>query len=204
MKYDKLESSLTLKFSADELDILEFGNLNYHLHCLLNQVAISMLNLEDERRMLHGEEKLLETIPQTMNRDDALIRARIVGVRQGSVELDLQTAILSIASTPGAASILQNLAANTIWAIGIYAQRVAGAKILKRFSRTNQEHLISPVSARKRLGSKVEKFVKQLAESPNGGRLYLRSGDEELEIEFNSSRRIQIPPRRTPPPRQIS
>lgn len=188
MEYKQLASRLTLKFEADDLDILQLGILNYHLHGLLNQVAIAMLGEEDELRARRGEDKLLSIIPQTPNRDDALIRGKITGVRQGSIELDLQTVILAIYSTPGAIAILQNLAANVIWAVGAFASRVAAARIVRHESSFDDEHRVPSVAARKRLGTKVEKFVQLLAESTNGGRIYLKSGDEELEIEFNGPR----------------
>jgi hypothetical protein len=183
--YENLKSKLVLKFDSDNLDILQVGILNYHLHGLLNQVAIALLGEEDTHRVARGEPKLLQIIPQTTNRDDALIRARITGVRQGSIELDLQTVILAVYSTPGAIAILQNLAANVIWAVGAYAYRVSGAKVTKHRSSLADDHNVQSVAARKRLGTKAEKFVKLLAESTNGGRIYLKSDDEELEIIFN-------------------
>lgn len=188
MDYVPLQSQLSIRFEADDLDILQLGILNYHLHGLLNQVAIGALTEEDRIRQAEGDETLLDAIPQTLNRDDALIRARVSAVRQGSIELDLNTVVAALYSTPGAIAILQNLSADVIWAVGQFASRVTSARVLN-WRKSNIDRKIPSVSARRKLSTKVEKFVRLLAESSSGGRIYLRSGDEELEIEFNHPKR---------------
>jgi hypothetical protein len=90
----------------------------------------------------------------------------------------------AVFSEPGAVAIIHNLFANVIWAIGCYGGKVAVAQI--RQIRGGREHsrYLPPQAARHKLRPRVEKFLKLLAEASNGGRLKLRSGDEEIEVEF--------------------
>ena len=183
--YIPLNERLWLKFETEDMDILHIGVLNYHLHTVLNQVAITMFQVHDETLRDGGSrERALPFIPQTYNREDTLIRARVSKIRQGSLEMELSAFAAAIFSQPGAVAVVHNLFSNVIWAIGHYAAKVSGVYVRRIRGADNSGALLRPQAARKRLRPKIEKFIHLLSESSNGGRLHFRSEDEEIEIEF--------------------
>lgn len=141
-----------------------------------------------------GENKLLEYIPQSLNRQDVLVRARIVGIRGGSIEFYIQPLLSQIFSEPGAVAILQNLVANTLWAIGVYGKRVAGSRLIGHKGSAHMMRALPETSARRRLRPRIENLIKHLKDASNGGRIEFRSGDEGLIVEFyhpDSRRRLR-------------
>ena len=190
-KYIQIPGELSLKFKADEIDLLQIGVIGTHVHEILNQVAISMIQQYDD---LASEQQSINFIPQTMLRQDALIHARLKGLRQGSIEMDITAVAAQVFSQPGAASILTNLLSSAIWAIGTYAARMP--RIYVKWNSKKREDdvydiLVRPQAGRRKLRPKIEKFIKLLAESSNGGRLHLKTDDVDFEIEFNPA---QTPP----------
>jgi hypothetical protein len=128
--YIKVPGQLSLTFKADEIDLLQVGLLGMHLHKILNQVAISMIQVHDELARPEGEPPAIKFIPQTFNREDALIKAQLKGFRQGSVEMEIAAVAAAVFSQPGAVSVLSNLLSSAIWAIGTYATRIRDDKTL--------------------------------------------------------------------------
>jgi hypothetical protein len=187
VKYDEISAQLHIHFESDDMDLLQVGILNSSLHEILNQVAITVLNQENEHRESEGREKLFDFIPQTLSREDVLIRARIIGVSSGSLELNIQPIVAQIFSEPSAVAILNNLVANVIWAIATYSRRVVGSKIIRTGKPGRISEVLPATSSRRRLRPKVENLIKHLKDASNGGRIVLRSGDEELIVEFYSS-----------------
>lgn len=184
--YLNLPGNLLMRFHADELDLLQFGVIGLHIHGILNQVAISIIQAKDE--IAPGPTSSIKFIPQTLQRQDALIKARVIGFRQGSFEMEVQALVASVFSQPGAASILNNLLSSAIWAIGSYAMRMPRIRVIwKEKEREDDVYdiLVRPEAGRRRLRPKIEKFIDALAESSNGGRLRLKTKDIDLEIEFN-------------------
>lgn len=185
--YLQIPGKLSLKFESDSLDLLQVGVLGTHLHSILNQVAITVLQVTDELERDAGRTPALRHIPQTYERQDALVKARLVGFREGSIEMEIAAVVAQVFSQPGAVSVLNNLLSNAIWAIGTYASRASG--IFVHWKMGQEENfagaLLRPQAGRKRLRPKVEKFVKLLADSANGGRLRLRTDEVDFEIEFN-------------------
>lgn len=186
IEYEEIGQKLLIHFESDDLDLLQVGILNSSLHEILNQVAITILNQENEYRELEQKPKLFDFIPQTLNREDILIRARVVGVSEGSIDLNIQPIVAQIFTEPGAVAILNSLVSNTIWAIATYGRRVVGSKIFKHGESDRVPDALPATSARKRLRPRVEHLIKHLKDASNGGRIILRSGDEELIVEFYS------------------
>jgi hypothetical protein len=184
MEYEKISEPLFIHFESEDLDLLQVGILNSSLHEILNQVAITVLNEENAMLEREGRKKLLEFIPQSLSRQDILVRARIIGISEGSIEFNLQPFLAQVLSEPGAGAILHNLVANTIWAIGHYGTRVVGSRIKGRKNSERISEVLPGTSARRRLRPRVENLLKHLKDASNGGRIILRSGDEELIIEF--------------------
>jgi hypothetical protein len=186
--YIQIPGKLSLIFKADEIDLLQVGVLGTHLHKILNQVAISMIQVYDELARPDGDPTTIKFIPQTFNREDALIKARLTGFREGSVEMDIAAVAAQVFSQPGAVSVLTNLLSSAIWAIGTYAARMPNIRV-KWNSVHNRDDmydiLVRPEAGRKKLRPKIEKFIEMLAESSNGGRLHLKTDDVDFEIEFN-------------------
>jgi len=195
--YIQIPGELSLKFQAKELDLLQMGVLGTHLHEILNQVAISVIQAHDADLREEGTVQTIKFIPQTFQRQDALIKARLNGFRQGSIEMDIGAVVASVFSQPGAVSILNNLLSSAIWAIGTYAARMHNIRVNWNSRGRDDgmyDFLVRPEAGRKRLRPKVEKFIELLAESSNGGRLRLKTDEVDFEIEFNP------PPPSLPPP----
>lgn len=189
MNESSVSDPITLSYDSDDLDLLQIGVLNKSLHNLLNQVAIAMLDEENQEREKAGKPRLITTLPTTFTREDVLIRARLVGLHQGSIVQDLQPVLAAVASNPHAVAILQNLAANVIWAIGEFGVRVSGVKLSHRLNRGRDRVRLPGISARRRLSAKVVNLVKEIKEAGNGGRLVIKTRDEELIIELNAPAR---------------
>jgi hypothetical protein len=187
IEYQRIGAPLSLHFESENLDLLQVGILNSSLHEIMNLVAIAIVDEENEFAQSHGEQKILDHIPQTFTRQDILIRASIIGVREGSIEFDIQPLLALVFTVPNAVAVLQNLAANVIWAIGTYGTRVVGSRIVRKGISQGDRPSIPETSARRRLRPRVERLLKHLKETSNGGRIVLRSGDEELIIEFYPS-----------------
>lgn len=183
MPYNPISNRLELMYEAEEIDLLQIGILNKSLHNLLNQVAIALLEKESQNYQDQRGNRTIPILPMTFSREDILIRARVVGIRQGSLILDLQPYIAAVANTPGAIAILQNLVANVIWAIAAFGWKVSGATISRRGRSNANTHLLS-AGAQRRLSTKVQQFLKEIKEAGNGGKLVLKSEDEELTVEL--------------------
>lgn len=190
-EYTELPGALSVKFSADDLDLLQVGFLGTYLHAILNQAAISTLQVHDAHNRGAGRATVLKFIPQNYERSDVLVKARLKGLRQGSIELDIAAVVAQVFSQPGAVSLLSNLLSNAIWAIGVYAARVSGVYVNWKKGRDLDfaGELIRPEAGRKRMRPKIVQFVRLLAESSNGGKLRLKTDQVEFEIEFNPKNR---------------
>lgn len=184
IEYEEISEPLLVHFESKDMDLLQVGILNSSLHEILNQVAITILNEENEELERNGKNRLLEYIPQSLGRQDVLVRARIIGVSEGSIELYIQPLLAQIFSEPTAVAILQNLVANALWAIGEYGRRVAGCYITRSKGLNYISRPLPEISARHRLRPRVENLVKHLKEASNGGRIVLKTEDEELIVEF--------------------
>ena len=165
--------------------MLQIGVLGSQFHLLLNQVALIILHIENESLLRLERPKIEFHIPQTPNRRDVLVRAEVRSLRQGSVEIDLATQIALVFSNPHAIDVLKNLSARAIWVLAKYITKVPGVKIVKNNTSQKDPYVKETVSKR-RLSTVATKLIKELKDTANGGRLELRSGDEELIIEINS------------------
>ena len=185
LKYQTLNQPLSIYFHSNDLDLLQVGILGTEMHKLLNQVAIALIE-ENNKALDKAKKPLVEFhLPQSTYRDDVLIRAKVSAIRQGSIELDIGVVMAQVFSIPGATSIVGNLMATAIWAIGEYATKVVGCRVTKRETRTDVS-AVAKTSARRRLGPIVERAFKELQASSNGGEFRMKSGDEEIEIKFYS------------------
>jgi hypothetical protein len=179
----KVSNRLKVHYESDDLDLLQIGVLNKSLHNLLNHIAIAIVEIENEKAESRGEKRIVDTIPQTFTREDVLIRARLETIKIGSIELELQPYLAAIACSPHSIAILQNLVANAMWAIMEYAAKIPGISISKKSKGSNTSTLPG-TSAKRRLSTKVNNLVKEIKESGHGGKLTIKSEDEELTIEL--------------------
>lgn len=186
LKYEDLDSPLSIYFHSNNLDLLQIGILGSEIHKLLNQVAISLIE-EHNKELDAAKQPLIDFhLPLSSSREDVLIRANVSAIRQGSIELEVAAVMAQVFSVPGAGAIVQNLMATAIWAIGEYAKKVVGCRITKQ-SNTKDISKIAKTSSRRRLGPIVERVLKELKASSNGGEFRMKSGDEEIEIKFYSN-----------------
>src|ERR1043165_5034130 len=98
IEYEAIGNPLLIHFESRDLDMLQVGILTSALHEILNQVAITLLNEENEALERQGKNRLLEFIPQSLNRQDVLVRARIVGIKEGSIEFYIQPLLAQVFS----------------------------------------------------------------------------------------------------------
>ncbi|WP_375578684.1 hypothetical protein ABWH96_16885 [Marivirga tractuosa] len=189
LKYKEIDSPLSVNLSSDDLDMLQIGVLGSQMHKLLKQMAL--VTLEEENANLEKQEKELIQyhIPQTLGREDVLVRAKISSLRQGSIEIDIAAMVALVFSQANAISLLQNLSANAIWAIGEYATKVTGVNVISR--KTGRDSEVKKTVSRRRLGPMATKVIKELKDTANGGRLELRSGEDELIIEIYSGKKSE-------------
>jgi hypothetical protein len=184
IEYETLEATSSVVFTSEEFDLLQFGLVGEQIHRLLNRVAIALLTEANKQRQAREEPLISFKIPQTENRDDVLIRARIVRLREGSLEIDLSVLLATVFAQPGAVAVLENLVSSAIWALGARASRVIGCRLVGQ--KTNRNVRLPATSARRRLGPVVDRFLKTIQSSTRSGRLIWRTGDEEVIIEFFS------------------
>jgi hypothetical protein len=185
-QYIPIPGQLSVVFESDTLDMLQVGVLGTHLHEILNQVAITVLQVHDELERDAGRAPSLRFIPQTYERQDTLVRGRLKALRQGSIEMDIAAVVAAVFSQPGAVAILTNLLSNAIWAIGVYGARVSGVYVDWKKGREDEwaGFLMRPEAGRRRLRPRIEKFIEMLYQSSGGGKLKLKTRDVEIEIEF--------------------
>ena len=188
LEYQDLNTPIQLKFSSDNLDLLQVGILGSELHRLFNQIAIALIQ-EENKKLDERNEPLIEYhIPQSTGRDDILIRARVTALRQGSIEIDLAAFVALVFSQPGAVAIIHNIAANAIWAISSYSSKIVGCSVTTKNSTQGNPNL-PKTSAKRRLGPIIERVFNELKSSSNGGEFILKSGEEEVIIRINGNQK---------------
>jgi hypothetical protein len=64
-----------------------------------------------------------------------------------------------------------------------YGESVEGIRI-KSAKRPKEPANLPKVTAKRRLSTKVQNLLKEIKESGHGGRIKIKSDDEELEIEL--------------------
>lgn len=198
-----LPERLRIKFSATNLDLLALGVLGSSLHEILNQVAVTMYQMSDDEKKKRGEKGDLLHIPTNYDRVDNLVTARIDGIRQGSVVLDVSGLVVaSVFSTPGAVSVIHNLFSQLVWTVGARAYRRFGtfarlstSPTLEKEEESLVKHLLKPVAGRRKLNTRIDRFLDSLSRSSAGGSLRLRADNVELEIIFNGDAKSTPPPK---------
>lgn len=183
-----ISSELAIYYQADEIDLHQVGTLNNSLHELLNQIAISMIESENDRRSKREECHILDSLPTSFGRSDILIRGRVAALKTASIEAVITPVLHAAAANPHVIALLQNLSANVVWAIGKYGADQAGIRI-RNWKGDARDADVKGVAAKKLSSVRVRNLIKDLKDSSNGGRLKLKSGEDEIEIEFYGPRR---------------
>jgi hypothetical protein len=118
-EYLKLTSVLRVEFEGDEIDMAGIAAVFAPLHKVLNDAAYALIHPYNPACAIryYG----MDGVP--LWRDDyrlspRLARAVLCDVRPGSLFCEFSVWVASIVSNPDCRSILQNLVANAIWAIG--------------------------------------------------------------------------------------
>jgi hypothetical protein len=187
--YIAIQGKLTIELRFPSTSLLQMGVMGIHFHQLLNQTALAVIRDADDPQSNEGGEPLLKYVPHTMDGEDALIDAGIVELKKGSLIVEIEAAVAPVFNNPHSVAVLEGLTANAIWVIAMHASRIGGVAI--RMMHDATEKLIK-IGDRKRrtlnssakLRSTVEKLLLALKDSSNGGRVHLKSGDIEIDIEF--------------------
>lgn len=177
---------LRVHFEVDELNLLNLGLLSWHLHTIMNQVAVTLFQARNEEMRAEGKSPMLESVPQSASREAALVRATIGRIKGGSLDIELAGRVSAVFSQPGAATVVHKLFSNALWAIANYATKTEGVAVrwIKGQEEAFDAALMRPIGGRRPLKQKIEKFINTLSESAKGGKLTLSTPVAGLEIVF--------------------
>jgi hypothetical protein len=189
MRYIDLETAgiLQIAYTGTPLDLYSHGVLSLSLHDVIERTAITLIERERDSffrpRYLFTRRRSSPAIEELL-RFGSLVRAEIRQVRIGSLEQEVSFALASVLANPNTIAILQNLAANVIWAIGASGLRGIRQRIPQRFE--------SPIAFPRRedpleIGVNLQAVMVALAEH-NDGRpceltfKYRSQNEETMEV----------------------
>jgi hypothetical protein len=111
MTYETLEEAGELHFSirGASLDLEAMATIHAHLLLIIDRVTASQLYDAATQEPFRSPRPLPGRRP---------IRTQIASLKSGSLYETFQFLVLTVFSDPDARAVLQNLAANAIWAIG--------------------------------------------------------------------------------------
>jgi hypothetical protein len=118
MDFQRLEEGGTLEveYIGDSLDLYAFGVLHLNVQYIVDKVAFGLLSQEgllepSWKRGRHLPRRYPSVYPR-------FIKAEIREINVGSFSEAVVFAIATVLADPNVIAILQNLAANVIWAVG--------------------------------------------------------------------------------------
>jgi hypothetical protein len=127
MDFEQIEEAgqLDVQVSGDTLDAYTLGILNVNLQAIVDKVAAFLLMRADlidpiSRRRFYYPPQYRRTIETYGSR---MVKVRVDHISAGSLYETLSFAIPAVLADPNVKAILQNLAANIVWAISISGVR---------------------------------------------------------------------------------
>jgi hypothetical protein len=182
MDFQRLEETGTLEveYIGNPLDLYAFGVLHLNIQYIVDKVAFGLLSQEG---LLEPSWKRARYLPQRFPPVyPRFVRAEIREISVGSLSEAVVFAIATVLADPNVIAILQNLAANVIWAVG--ASGVRGIK-------TKMAHPPSTYLWRQKdpleIGPNLRDVMLAVAES-NGGKVseikfkYRAPNKETMEV----------------------
>ena len=190
MEFQRLQEAGTLEisYSGRPLDLYTFGVVQLNVHDIVDKVALSLLSQEGVIEPTWKRPRYLSQRPPLPYQ--RIIEAEISQVEIGSLNEVIVFAIASILADPNVLAVLQNLAANVVWAIG--ASGVRG--IQRRMSAPPNNYLwrrkdSDPIE----IGANLREVLLALVEHNDGHNAELRirshtPNKEETEVVLLISR----------------
>ncbi|MBN1663580.1 MAG: hypothetical protein JW943_08270 [Deltaproteobacteria bacterium] len=118
MEFQYLEgaSILEIDYSGELLDIYAFGIFHLNMQEIVDKVSLGLLT---QAGMLEPTWRRANYLPRRPFLPvDRIIRSEIRQIKLGSLSEIITFSVASVLSDPNVTSLLQNLGANIIWAIG--------------------------------------------------------------------------------------
>lgn len=108
--------SLEIEYSGELLDLHTFGIFHLNLQEIVDKVSLGLLS---QAGLLEPTWKRAKYLPRRpFFPSDRIIKAEIQQVQVGSLTEGITFAVIAVLADPNVVAVLQNLAANIIWAIG--------------------------------------------------------------------------------------
>jgi hypothetical protein len=119
MIFERLESdsSLEVAYEGARLDLYALGVVHINLQEIIDKVAYWSLSQEGILEPTWRRPKYLP--PRFTRASPRLVRAELESIRLGSLFETIMFSVASVLADPNTIAILNNLAANTIWAAGL-------------------------------------------------------------------------------------
>jgi hypothetical protein len=184
MDFQRLEETGTLEieYIGDPLDLYAFGLFHLNIQYIVDKVAFGLLS---EQGLLEPSWKRGRNPPQRFPPVyPRFIRAEISEIRLGSLSEAIVFALATVLADPNVIAVLQNLAANVVWAVG--ASGVRG--IQRRISSPPNENIWRQKDPFE-IGPNLRDVMLAIAES-NGGKIseikfrYRAPSEETLEVSI--------------------
>lgn len=179
MEYQALENSgiLEIEYIGAPLDLYSFGILQINLQDIIDKVSFGILHREGLLEPSRKRSKYIPSRPPIEYR--RFIKAEINSIRIGSLEQSIAFTIASVLADPNVISIMQNLAANVVWAIW-----ASGVRAIKdKYLNPPKSHFIDQRDPFD-VGPNIREIVLAVAENSNGRtaeiKIKHRSPDNEI------------------------
>lgn len=176
MRYEPLEEAGTLEvvLTSGPPDLDALGVAQTHLQEIVDRVAywvaIEEGLLAPSRRQLPHLRRLGREF--RLGEPGYLVKGRVLGAASGSLLHEIGFVLAAVVADPDMRAVLQNLAANVVWAIGRSGLRgVRTNTNLDQPSGRPRQDRVDPVD----IGPNLRPVLLALAESGQGGEVRIRS-----------------------------
>ena len=182
-KGEKVTNTLEIVLAAQSIDMLTLGIVNNGLHRVINKIAIQTVEFPPE---ILDEFYFRNRSQFYRYHDPILIRAEIKAIEQGSVRQIVEPILATGAALDSdTRAILQNLAANVIWACGRFVSRKVRTMI--------SGELPPPPSTHIDVGSNIRSMVNRLAATDRPCSLTIKEtspngAQREVKMEIHNER----------------
>jgi len=180
LKYHKIKGGLSIEFESYPVDLLASGIINLHVHRIINKVAFE--TLPSDAVSLAREFYYRQAFQRY--REPILIEAEVTKTETGSSIQEIALGVVMVLSDPHTQAILENLAANEIWAFGRHVSRIAHKDVQGRPPQ--------PSSRSINVGRDISIMISRLSDRGKPCRLSItqKSGHSSCTVTF------EIPPGR--------
>jgi len=182
--YEELEEAgqLIIKIDGNSLDVYTLGVLQINLHYISNKVAYWLLSQEGILEPTWRRPKYL-SVKRSFSQID-IIKVKINEVKAGSWYESVRFFLATALAEPDIRAILQNLAANIIWAIG-----ASGIRGIVTKPEIQPPKIYPPLLKRQdpiEIGPNLRETIMSLSQNNNKGTLKFEheSNQEKIKVEI--------------------